>query len=146
MCLWFYPQICCATFIIFRRIQGDGIMDVHWSSCKVRVIVNQVLQTLEFFFRQIFRKIIKNKISWKSDPWEPSLSMRTDVQTTMTKLIVAFCRLANAPKHFLFCPLIVFLRFLSILQQTAAVPVRHWLISLCAMCVVTCFWCTNEEG
>jgi hypothetical protein len=35
----------------------------------------------------------------KSVQWEPSCCMRTDGQTDMTKLIVAFLNFANAPKH-----------------------------------------------
>ena len=50
-----------------------------------------------------FRKILKYQISWKSVKWEPSCSMRTDRQTEMTKLIVAFRNLANAPKKNTHC-------------------------------------------
>ena len=37
-----------------------------------------------------FRKLLKYQISWKSVPWEPSCSMRTDGRTDMTQLKVAF--------------------------------------------------------
>ena len=54
------------------------------------------------FSQQIFEKKLKCQISWKSVQWEPSCSMWTDGQTDgqkgMTKLIVAFCNFANAPK------------------------------------------------
>jgi hypothetical protein len=49
------------------------------------------------FPRQIFvrkKKSSKYQISLKSNQWDPSCCMRAD----MTKLIVAFCNLANAPK------------------------------------------------
>jgi hypothetical protein len=48
------------------------------------------------------KKIHKYQISWKSFQWEASCSMRagrrTDGQTDMTKLTVAFRSFANAPK------------------------------------------------
>ena len=47
------------------------------------------------FSRQIFEKIFKNKISWKSVNWEPSCSMRTDWQRHNE----ANNRLADAPKN-----------------------------------------------
>ena len=34
----------------------------------------------------------------KIRPWEPSCSMRTDGETAVTNLIVAFRNVANAPK------------------------------------------------
>ena len=45
------------------------------------------------FFRQSSEKKFKHQISWKSVPWEPSLSMRTDRQIDtydVTKLMLAF--------------------------------------------------------
>jgi len=42
-----------------------------------------------------FRKILKFQISWKSVQWDPSCSMRADVQTM--KLRVAFHSFANTP-------------------------------------------------
>jgi hypothetical protein len=49
-----------------------------------------------------FRKLLKYKISWKSLQWQP-ISMladkRTDRQTDMMKLIVAFRNFANAPQN-----------------------------------------------
>ena len=42
------------------------------------------------FFSPAFRNMFKYEISWKSVQLEPSFSMRTDGQTDMTKLIVAF--------------------------------------------------------
>jgi hypothetical protein len=48
--------------------------------------------------RQIFEKKLQYQISSKSVQWEPSCSMRTDKQTDMTKLIVAFRNFAKAPK------------------------------------------------
>jgi len=59
------------------------------------------LMKLEFSL-QVFRKILKYRISWKSAQWEPSCSMqadgRTEERTDVTQLIVAFRNFANAPK------------------------------------------------
>jgi len=44
------------------------------------------------------KKTLKYQISWKSDQWEPSCSMRTD-RCDVMKLIVAFRNFANAPKN-----------------------------------------------
>ena len=46
------------------------------------------------FSGQIFKKMPRYQCSWKSDQWETSRSMRTD----MAKLIVAFSDFANDPK------------------------------------------------
>ena len=48
--------------------------------------------------RQIFEKL-KYQISWKSVQWQPNCSMRTDGRTVMTKLMVAFRNIANAPNN-----------------------------------------------
>jgi len=43
-----------------------------------------------------FRKFLKYQISWKSDQWEPSCSLWTDRLADMTKLTVAFGKVAKA--------------------------------------------------
>ena len=53
------------------------------------------------FFRQIFEKRLGYQVYSKSVQWEPSCCMRTDGRTNVTKLIVAFRILANAPKKLL---------------------------------------------
>ena len=54
------------------------------------------------FFRQIFEKVLKDQIKLKSVLWELNCSMwmdgRTEGQTDMVKLIIAFRNYANAPK------------------------------------------------
>ena len=51
-----------------------------------------------WIFSTDFRKMQKYQISRKSVQWKPSYSMWTDRQTDMTKLKVAFCNFAKAPK------------------------------------------------
>jgi hypothetical protein len=51
------------------------------------------------FSQQIFRKMVKYQILWKSVQWESNCLMRTDRRTDMTKLIVAFRNFANAPNN-----------------------------------------------
>ena len=48
-------------------------------------------------FSADFRKILKNKISWKSFQWEPSRSMQTE--TDMRKVIVAIRNFVDVPKN-----------------------------------------------
>jgi hypothetical protein len=50
------------------------------------------------FSGQIFEKILKYHISWKSLEWQPSCSMRTEGPTDMTKVTAALRKYANAPK------------------------------------------------
>ena len=79
---WFSAQISAESFLILRRIQRDPIKTVYWSSCKVPVIL-QILMQLEFA-RKIFEKYwyqILWKSIWKSIQWESSCSVRTDGQT-----------------------------------------------------------------
>jgi hypothetical protein len=51
-----------------------------------------------WIFSTNFQKILKYQISWKPMQWEPSCSKRTERETEMTKLIVAFRNSANEPK------------------------------------------------
>jgi hypothetical protein len=57
-----------------------------------------------------FPKLHKYQISWKSDHWEPSCSIRTDGrtewQTDMARLTVAFRDSANSLKKTTFTPAI----------------------------------------
>jgi len=73
-------QLLYETVLVLRRIHRDIIINIHWSSSKVPCYSCQIVIQFDF------QTILKHKISWKSVPWEPSCSVRTD----MTKLILAF--------------------------------------------------------
>jgi hypothetical protein len=96
---WFTLQLLCETFLILSRIERDIIINVHTVSLHVTypLFLSDINETL--IFSTDFRKIHRYQISWKSVQWEPSCSMRTDGQTDMTKLIVAFRDFAKAPKN-----------------------------------------------
>ena len=101
MCVSIFSSTFVLTVFHSRRNKRD-IKSVHKSSCKVPVILFQIL--MKQGVSTDFRRILKNQISWKSVQWKPSCSMRTDGQTNprttdMTKLIVAFRSFANAPKN-----------------------------------------------
>jgi hypothetical protein len=91
------------TFLSLIRIERGMIINVYWSSCKV--FLSDFNET--WISASVFRKILQRKISRKSVQWELSFSMRadrrtgiqTDRQTSMTKMIVALCNLANSPKN-----------------------------------------------
>ena len=70
-----------------------------------------------------FRKIPEYQISWKSVQREPICSMRTDGQTDIKKLIVAFQNFANAPKHWRRC--------LSNKTLCLLTSIRFWRWSMC---------------
>ena len=78
--LWFSLQLLPETFLI-SRIQRDSILNVHTSSCKNTRYSCQILIKLEFF-QQIFFKILKYQISWKSVHWSRVVPCgRTDGRT-----------------------------------------------------------------
>jgi hypothetical protein len=52
------------------------------------------------FSRHILEKYSTIDITWQAAQWGLSCYMRTDRQTHMTKLIVAFRQFANAPHYY----------------------------------------------
>jgi len=94
----FSLQLLSDTFLISRRMERDTIANVNASSCTVTVIIVRFDWNLHFLDR-FFKKILKDKISRKSVQWESSCSIRTDGQTYMVKLIVAFRIFANWSKN-----------------------------------------------
>jgi len=97
VCVLIFSTVLLEKFLVLRRVQRDTIVNIHRSSCKVPVNLVRVWWKLNFLSTK-FRKILKYRISWKYVQWQPSFSMRTDGQTDMAKLIVAFRNFANAPK------------------------------------------------
>ena len=95
MCDWFSLKLSSKTFFIIG-IQRDSVINVK-TSCTVSVFfLSDSNKTC--IFSTYFRKKLKYKVSSISVQWEPSCSLRTDGQTDMTILIVAFRYFANAPK------------------------------------------------
>jgi len=74
---WFSLQLLYKTFLIPRRTERDMIKNVFWFLCKVPLVIVRFLWNLNFPDR--FSK--NPKISWKSIKWEPSCSVKTNIQT-----------------------------------------------------------------
>jgi hypothetical protein len=102
MCVLILSKNLCGTFFIIRITERVMIkkmcVDVH---VKYQLFLFDFIAT--WIFWTDFRKILKYKISWKSVHVEPYCSMRTDGQTDMTEIIVAFRNFPIAPK---FCILL----------------------------------------
>jgi hypothetical protein len=85
------------TFLILRKTERYVIGNVYWPSCAVPLFLSDINDT--WISSTGFQKIVECQISWKSVQWEPSCSVRTDAQTDVMKLIVAFSNFANTPEN-----------------------------------------------
>jgi len=95
---WFSLQVLSETFLILRRSERERERDQKCVLVCMESTRYSCHILMKLVMKQMFEKMFKCHISWKSFHWEPSRSMRTDAQTDMTKLIVTFRYFANAPK------------------------------------------------
>jgi hypothetical protein len=98
--LLFALQLLSDVFLILRRIHLDIVTSLYRSPCKVPVIFLRFQQNFNSLDRvpkihQIsnFMKIRSVRAEWSN------ADRRSDLQTEMTKLIVAFRNFAKAPKN-----------------------------------------------
>ena len=87
------------TFLILRRHERDIIMNLLYMGIHVKYPLflsdfNGSLASSTDFWE----KRHKYQFLWKSVQWESSCSIRTDRQTHMTRLTVAFLNFTKAPK------------------------------------------------
>ena len=86
----------------YSVIRSDCVYSNAWKMPVKYPVMFSDFNKTRYFFSTDFRKLHKHKISWKSIQWVPSCSMRTvrrtDGQTDMMKLIVAFHVFAICPK------------------------------------------------
>jgi hypothetical protein len=94
----FSLQVLSKTFLIVRRIYRNVVKNVQVSKRKLPVIFARILMKFEFS-RQIFEKVLN--IKFHQNPCIGSQFVPCG-RTDMTKLIVAFLNIANAPKNAVF--------------------------------------------
>jgi hypothetical protein len=103
--------------------------NVHWSSCKVPVILVRFLMKLGFSW-QIFEKY--SNIKFHENPTSGSRVVpcgQTDGRKDMTKLVVAFRNIANAPKNnSTFSVTVRFSRYLAINYGPVALYLEQYTV------------------
>ena len=101
VCFDFLYKFCLKHFLFYEQ------MSEIWLSVHIGLHVKCPLLLSDFnetwIFSRDFRRLFKHKIPWKSVQWEPNCSLRTegrtDGQTDMTTLTVAFRNFTNALKN-----------------------------------------------
>jgi hypothetical protein len=97
---WFSLHLLFKTFRILRITERDTVINAKTSSCNAPVILVGFYWNLYFLDRfSKKKKELRYLILSDFIRCEPSCSMGTDGRTDMTRLIVAFCNFANAPKN-----------------------------------------------
>ena len=94
---WFPVRNLSEIFLVLRRSERDMIINLHWLSCKVLVVL--VIFYWKLISRQTFEK--DSNIKFHENPLNGSRVVpcgRTDGQTDITKLIVTFSNFANETK------------------------------------------------
>jgi hypothetical protein len=94
---WFSLQLLSEIIFILKRIERDMIKMYIGLHVKYPLFLSDFNET--WISSTDFRKLLKYQISWKSDQWEPSCSLRTDRREDMTKLTVAFGKVAKASNN-----------------------------------------------
>jgi len=97
MCVLIFITTFAWNILILRRIYWCTVINVHWSLCKVPVILVDFNEI--WIFLTDFQKIFKYQISWKSIQWELSCSMWANRQADMTELTVCFYKFVNMPQN-----------------------------------------------
>ena len=90
---WFSLQLLSETFLILRRIQRDTATKVRRTSRKVPVILVRLQSN--FNFLDLFKKILKHPLSWKSFRLEPSWTMQTGRHDEAKCRFSQFCERAK---------------------------------------------------
>jgi hypothetical protein len=99
MCVLIFFTILSETFLTLRINERDMIQHVYWSSCDVSFLLSDFNKNLDFRVRFSNKTQITSLL--KICPVEADLyhaEGQMDGQTDMTKLLVALCNFANAPK------------------------------------------------
>jgi hypothetical protein len=89
-------QLMSETFFILSRTERHVIRNIYWSSCKVPFIFVWLSLKWNFLYR------FPTNIKFHENPFSGSGFVpcgETEGRTDMTKLIVAFCKFANAPEN-----------------------------------------------
>jgi len=117
---WVIPVVLCKYEYIIPHVLVSKICSFRYIGHLVRYRYScQIVMHLEFS-QTIFRKILKYQILLKSVQWEPSCSVRTDGQTDIMKLIVAFSQFCENAEKLQILPTL-FMGFVCISQQTAII-------------------------
>jgi hypothetical protein len=118
-CVLIFSTTLSETFLILWRIHRGSVINIHWSSCKVPVIL--VIFSWSVNYREIFDTYSNMKFL---ESFCTGIRVHADEQINMTELRVPFRNFANAPKNSAFFPQRLFTYFMSLVVWKATFPVR----------------------